>query len=33
METYSEREINETELMMIGNIQGYLYTKKHLLWL
>ena len=33
METYSEREINETELMMIANIQGYLYTKKHLLWL
>ena len=33
METYSEREINETELMMIVNIQGYLYTKKHLLWL
>ena len=28
METYSEREISETELMLIGNIQGYLYTKK-----
>ena len=33
METYSEWEINEKELIMIENIQGYLYTKKHVLWL
>jgi hypothetical protein len=31
METYSEWEINEKELIMIGNTRVYLYTKKHVL--
>jgi len=31
IETYSEWEINEKELIMIGNTRVYLYTKRHVL--